>query len=102
MNADIPSAKIQMLKSSMRCFVYGLLGLIPLWGLPFAIAALVISGKVRVQEKHFWNAARPYRIWGVVCAAAGTILWGFILMLIVYSTINRGGSGGIYGMSGDE
>jgi hypothetical protein len=102
MNDDIPSAKIRMLKGSLRCFVYGLLGLIPLWGLPFAIAALVISGKVRVQEKSFWNAARPYRIGGVVCAAAGTVFWGFILMLIIYSAVISGGSGGTYGMSGGE
>ena len=35
MNTDA-DAKIQMLNSSMRCFVFGLLGLIPLIGLPFA------------------------------------------------------------------
>ena len=35
MNTD-PDAKIQMLNSSMRCFVFGLLGLIPVIGLPFA------------------------------------------------------------------
>jgi hypothetical protein len=88
------AAKIQMLKSSMRCFVFGMLGLLPVFGLPFALAALWISGRVRVKEKQLWNAARPYRIWGVVCAAAGTILWGFILMLIIYSTAtNSNGSG---------
>ena len=79
MNADT-DAKIQMLKSSMRCFVFGLLGLIPVIGLPFAFAALWISGRVRVKEKQMWNAARSYRIWGVVCAAGGTIFWGFILI----------------------
>ena len=83
-NAEI---KIRMLNSSMRCFVFGLLGLIPLVGLPFAIAALWISGRVRVKEKLFWNAARPYRIWGVVCAAAGPIFWGFILFLIILARI---------------
>jgi hypothetical protein len=77
------SAKIQMLKSSLRCFTFGVLGLIPLIGLPFALAALWISGRVRVKEKLFWNAARPYRIWGVVCAAVGTILWLGILAIIV-------------------
>ena len=77
------SAKIQMLKSSMRCFVFGLLGLIPLIGLPFALAALWISGRVRVREKQFWNAARPYRIWGVICAAIGTILWAGILTIVI-------------------
>ena len=82
MNADT-SAKIKMLNSSMRCLVFGLLGLIPLIGLPFALSALWISGRVRVKEKQMWNAARSYRTWGVVCAAGGTICWGFILFLII-------------------
>jgi hypothetical protein len=83
MNDDIPSAKIQMLKSSMRCFAFGLLGLLPIIGLPFAIAALWISGRVRAREKLFWNAARPYRIWGMACAAVGTGLWAGIPIIIV-------------------
>jgi hypothetical protein len=82
MNTDA-SAKIQMLKSSMRCCVFGLLGLIPLIGLPFALAALWISGRVRVREKQFWNAARPYRIGGVICAAVGTIMWTGILTIVI-------------------
>jgi hypothetical protein len=82
MNTDT-STKIQMLKSSLRCFMFGLLGLIPLLGLPFAFAALWISGRIRVKEKLFWNAARPYRIWGVVCAAVGTVLWLGILAIVV-------------------
>ena len=96
------AAKIRMMKLSIRCFVDGLLGLIPVIGLPFALAALWISGRVRVEEKRFWNPARPYRILGVVCAVVGTILWGFILMLIIYSTIHSGGSGGSYGHGGNE
>ncbi|HEY5233820.1 MAG TPA: hypothetical protein VIK35_09840 [Verrucomicrobiae bacterium] len=83
-------AKIQMLKSSMKCFVFGLLSLLPVIGLPFALAALWISGRVRVKEKRLWNAARSYRIWGAVCAAAGTIFWGFILMLVLFNAANRG------------
>jgi hypothetical protein len=30
-----------------------------------------------------WNAARPYRICGVIAAAFGTILWTGILAFIV-------------------
>jgi hypothetical protein len=81
-----------MLKSSLRCSVYGLLGLLPVIGLPFAIATLWISGRVRAREKLFWNAARPYRIWGVVCAAGGTIFWGFILTIIIYQAVADRGS----------
>jgi len=83
MNADIPGAKIRMLKGSLRCFAYGLLGLLPVVGLPFGIAALWISGRVRAEEKNLWNAARPYRIWGVVCAAVGIILWVFVGILVI-------------------
>ena len=91
MNADA-SAKIKMLNSSMQCFVFGLLGLIPVIGLPFALSALWISGRVRVKEKQMWNAARPYRVWGVVCAVVGTIFWGFILTIIIYQTVTDSGS----------
>ena len=77
------NAKIQMLTSSMRCFAFGMLGLIPLAGLPFALAALWISGRVRAKEKLCWNAARPYRIWGVICATVGTVLWTGVLTIIV-------------------
>jgi hypothetical protein len=87
MNADT-EAKIKLLKNSLRCFVCGLLGLLPVIGLPFAIAALWISGRVRAREKLFWNAAQPYRIWGVVCAAVGTIFGGFILTIIIYHAVN--------------
>jgi hypothetical protein len=76
-------AKIQMIRSSIKCFAFGLLGLLPIIGLPFALAALWISGRVRVKEKKIWNAARPYRIWGMICAIVGTVLWAGILVFIV-------------------
>jgi hypothetical protein len=87
MNADI-EAKIQMLKSSLGCFVCGLLGLLPLIGFPFAIAALLLSGRVRVRQKKFWNAAKPYWIWGVVCGCAGIFLWGAVWILLLFHALN--------------
>jgi hypothetical protein len=94
------AAKIQMLNGSMRCFVFGMLGLLPVFGLPFALAALWISGRVRVSEKQLWNAARPFRIWGVVCAAVGTVFWCFILMLIIYSAVSNSNGSGSHGEYG--
>ncbi|MGD1088421.1 MAG: hypothetical protein ABR955_06810 [Verrucomicrobiota bacterium] len=81
---DDARAKIQMLKSSLRCFGFGLLGFLPVIGLPFALAALWMSGRVRAGERRFWNAAKPYRVWGVFCAALGTIFWSFILTIVIY------------------
>jgi hypothetical protein len=80
---DQPAAKIKMMKGSIRCLIFGLLALLPVIGLPFGLAALWISGRVRVKEKQFWNAARPYRICGAACAAVGTILWAGILVFVI-------------------
>jgi hypothetical protein len=79
-NAEL---KTWMLNRSMRCFLFGLLGLIPLIGLPFAFAALWLSGRVRVLEKNYWNAAKPYRIWGLVCAVLGTFFWAGIAVIVI-------------------
>ncbi len=79
--------KIKMLKGSMRCFMFGMLGLLPVIGLPFALAALWISGRVRVREKQLWNAAKPYRMVGITCAALGTIFWTGILIIVVFRAI---------------
>ena len=84
---DIPAARIKMMKGSIRCLIYGMLSLVPMIGLAFGLAALWISGKVRVQEKRFWNPARPYRIYGVVCGAVGTILWASILLFVVGAAV---------------
>ena len=86
MNNDA-TAKIKMLQDSMQCFVFGLLGLLPVIGLPFALAALWIAGRVRTREKHYWNAARPYRIWGGVSAALGAVLWVIVDTLIIYNAV---------------
>lgn len=72
-------SKVRMINGSIRCLIFGLLALLPLVGLPFGLAALYISGGVRQQEKRFWNAAKPYRLIGVICGAIGAVLWAGIL-----------------------
>ena len=102
MNRVLSAAKIRMLQSSTQCLVFGLLGLLPVLGLPFAIAALWISGRVRVQEKTLWNAGQPYRIIGTACAAFGMIFWFFVISLMIYNaTFNSSGGGGYGGGGGD-
>lgn len=86
MNTDA-SIKIQMIKGSLRCFVFGVLGLLPVIGPPFALAALWISGRIRVKERSYWNAARPYRIWGITSAAVGAIIWSGVDTLLIYHSI---------------
>jgi hypothetical protein len=90
MNPDA-EAKIRMLQNSLRCFVCGLLGLLPVIGFPFALVALALSGQVRAGQKKYWNAARPYWIWGVTSAMAGIIFWSLVLILIIYQVATNSG-----------
>ena len=86
MNSDV---KIQMLQGSLRCFLFGLLGLLPVIGLPFALAALWVSGRVRAKEKQFWNAARPYRLWGIACATFGAVIWSIVGALLIFRAVDK-------------
>lgn len=86
---SVPAAKIKMLRSSIRCLVYGLLSFLPGIGLPFAIAALSIGGSVRRQEKQLWNAARPHRLIGVTCAAISCVLWLLLGTLIAFNIVTQ-------------
>ena len=80
--------KIRMLKNSRLCFFYGLLAALPVLGFGFGMAALRLSGQARVAERSFWNAAKPYRICGVISAALGVIFWSLIVMLIIGRVMN--------------
>lgn len=82
-------AKLEMLQTSIHCLIFGLLAMLPVIGLPFAVAALWLSGRVRRHEKQFWNAAKPYRIIGVTCAALATIGWVLIGSLIAMSIVSN-------------
>jgi hypothetical protein len=84
---ELPAAKIKMMRASTRCLTYGIIGLVPVVGLPFGLAALWIGGRVRRQEKQLWNAAKPYRVIGVACAAAGTIFWTILIIFAVFRAI---------------
>jgi hypothetical protein len=75
-------AKLKMFRASRRCLVFGLLGFIPMIGLVFAVVALWTSGTVRQKEKQIWNAAKPYRVAGAICAGVAAVLWSGLLMLV--------------------
>lgn len=77
------TAKIEMINASMKCFIFGLLALLPIIGIPFGIAALILSGRVHSGQKHFWNPARIYWTCGNICAFVGTIAWTMVFILII-------------------
>ena len=60
-NSDSPLGhRIAAVRSSLRCFVYSLVGLVPLIGIPFAVAAIVKSRQVREASIFDWNPADRY------------------------------------------
>jgi len=82
------TAKIKMIKASLRCFTFGLLALLPVIGIAFGILALVFADRARVGQKRFWNPARTHWILGNLCAAIGIIFWSFIFILIIWHIAN--------------
>jgi hypothetical protein len=82
--------KIRMLQGSVKCLIFGLLGLLPVIGLPCALAALWLSGRIRRSERLYWNAAKPYRVLGAACAATGAIGWFLVAVLIVFNAVLKG------------
>ena len=93
MNPQITSVelKIKMIRESLRCFRFGLISLLPVIGLPFAVSALVAAGKVRSSEVSHWNAARQYRRWGVTLAACSLIFWSGFLIIFIFEATHPSG-----------
>ena len=89
MNNDLAAAKIKMMKASMRCLVFGLLGLLPVIGLPFALAALWAVRPGTRQERDFWNPAKPYRFLALVCAAFGALIWSAVDTVLIYNVLQQ-------------
>jgi hypothetical protein len=85
--------KIVMIQGALRCFIYGLISLLPGVGLPFAVLSLWYAGRVRVREKKYWNAAKPYRVFGVLIVTSGLAFWLIVVAIIFYnSASNNGGN----------
>lgn len=77
-----PEQKIRILQSSQSCLVSGLLSLIPIVGLAFAVEAFRRALTVRSAGSEGWNPARPHLRWGLSLAAAGTVLTLLVLLFV--------------------
>jgi hypothetical protein len=86
-NSDSPlGRRIVVVRSSLRCFVYSLIGLVPLIGIPFAVAAIVQSRQAQKTGSVDWNpadrylsAARRIGPLGFLTSAGFLFLVGFVL-----------------------
>lgn len=66
--------KIQIINKSLRCFVYGLLSLLPFIGIPLVVGAYKNYFQVRRLSGTEWNAAEYYLKSGSVLAFIGAAI----------------------------
>jgi len=64
-------ARILVIQLSLRAFVCGLLGVIPVIGLLPAVHALYCWGRIRWRYAEQWNPASSYLSWGSALAVLG-------------------------------
>ena len=87
MNPGTPLDRIKMIQRSLRCFVCGLLALLPVVGLPFAIVAIGDFLRVNRGKDATWNPAARYARTGLVCAVAGLLI-EMLLAAIVFIEVS--------------
>ncbi|PYI87311.1 MAG: hypothetical protein DME26_06625 [Verrucomicrobia bacterium] len=79
--------RIAVIERSLRCFGYGLIGLIPVLGFPLAVLTVVHFQKARLAAAAEWNPASAYLNWGLVLAALGCgatiVLFGLFLVALI-------------------
>jgi hypothetical protein len=78
MKSQPPLTKIEMIERSMRCYVLGLLGLLPIIGVPMAVMSLNHYQRVKQGQGAMWNPAQRYLFWGCLCARLG--LWPILII----------------------
>ena len=74
--------RIGMIECSIRCFLCGLLGLVPLLGLPACVLALIWGVRARRAARRQWNPADLHLALG-----HGAAIFGLLLSGLVFATL---------------
>ncbi|MDW7979316.1 MAG: hypothetical protein RMH97_01955 [Verrucomicrobiales bacterium] len=82
--------KITLITRSIRCFVLGLIGLVPVLGLPFAISAWVYGVVTARKATGRFNPAARYLLLGRVLGLVGFLVSVFIFLMNWYVKANAG------------
>lgn len=75
--------KVEAIERSLRCFTMGLIGLLPVLGVPFALLALDNYSRVKRNLGLEWNPAQRYLTWGLATAVSGLFLTIVTLFVVV-------------------
>ena len=79
--------RIEVITKSLRCFTLGLVGCVPLLGLPASVLAITIFQQVTWRKRDDWNPARRYLLWGFFLGAFSLLLSVFVGMLVTIAIL---------------
>ena len=83
-----PEERIQFVKESMRCFVLGLCGFLPLVGIVPSILAIVFYRRARLAVGTNWNPARTYLRWGMFLGWFNLIVEVIVLTMLIIAVVS--------------
>jgi hypothetical protein len=79
--------KIELIQGSLRAFGFGLPGIVPFLGTPFAVIALRQNSRLKRRGSALWNPAQRYLFWGAVCARIGIALTLVCMLLLAVAAL---------------
>jgi hypothetical protein len=82
-----PAERIRLIERSLRCFVFGLLSVIPFVGLALAVLAIRLHVKAWADGGQGWNPARAYLTAGLYLAWTGILISLMAIGLFVVALV---------------
>jgi hypothetical protein len=80
-------SKSEAIRRSLLCFQFGLVGLVPVIGIPWAVMAMTQYQRVKLGWDSGWNPAERYLLWGsryVLLAILSNALAGLAICILNY------------------
>jgi hypothetical protein len=79
--------RIELIERSLRCFAFGVAGLVPVFGLPMAVIAVLQFRTVALSRGQEWNPANRYLTAGFVCAGVGLLISTLVFGVVMYGLL---------------
>jgi hypothetical protein len=92
MPEPLPMRRIWMMEGSLQCFACSWFGLVPILGLPLALATIVWAGCVQLKHRREWNPAGAYLNWALALGFAGVLISLAVFTIVTLNVIEQSGS----------
>lgn len=74
MDEKDPMVTVRLAERSLRGFVIGLLGWVPLFGLPLAGIGIWIGLRIQAESRGRWNPGRQYAFGGLILSLGSVLI----------------------------